>query len=254
MRPVSRLAAAVAVFASIAWTSLVSDVRVETRVDPRVRPVVSALVDSLQKEGIQPEPLIQYALEGTVKGGRPQVILVGVQRWATDLRRSRGILGPGATPDEVNAGAKALRAGAKEDDLRRFRDERIERRYATALNTVAYLVGARVPSDTASIILVNVLLAGANEGQLRQMEQDIVRDITGGAPAGQSAVARARGVLEAIAAGVPDGVTPGATLPSTRGTARPADPMANGTLRGSAVGNKGEVRPPLPRGKDSKRP
>lgn len=254
MRPLSRLAAAAAVFASVAWTSLVTDVRVETRVDPRVRPVVSAIVDSLQKEGIQPEPLIQYALEGTMKGGRPQVILVGVQRWATDLRRSRGILGPGATPDEVNAGAKALRAGAKEDDLRRFRDERIEHRYATALNTVAYLVGAKVPSDTASIVLVNLLLAGANEVQLHLMEQDIVRDITGGAPAGQSAVARARGVLEAIEAGVPDGVTPGATLPSTRGTARPADPMANGTLRGSAVGNKGEVRPPLPRGKDSKRP
>jgi hypothetical protein len=254
MRPRSRLAAAIAVFASIAWTALVSDVRVETRVDPRVRPVVSALVDSLQKEGIQPEPLIQYALEGTMKAGRPQVIVAGVQRWATDLRRSRGILGPGATPDEVNAGAKALRAGAKEEDLRRFRDERIEHRYAAALNTVAYLVGAKVPSDTASIVLVNLLLAGANEAQLHQMEQDIVRDITGGAPAGQSAVARARGVLEAIDAGVPDGVTPGATLPSTRGTARPADPMANGTLRGSAVGNKGEVRPPLPRGKDSKRP
>jgi hypothetical protein len=254
MRRLTRVAAGLAVFASVAWTSLATDERIEKRVDSRVRAAVAAIVDSLQGEGIQPEPLIQYALEGTEKRGRPQVILAGVQRWASDLRRSRGLLGPSATPDEVNAGAKALRAGARDVDLSRFRDSKIEHRHAAAIHTLAFLVSARVPSDTASIILVNLLLAGANEGQLHELQDDVVRDITGGAPAGQSAVARARGVLEAIEAGVPDGVTPGATLPSTRGTARPADPMANGTLRGSAVGNKGEVRPPLPRGKDSKRP
>ena len=254
MRRAFRPALGLAVLVTAAFTSVASDVRVETRVDSRVRPAVSAIVDSLQAEGIQPEPLIQYALEGTEKRGRPQVILAGVQRWATDLRRSRSLLGPGATPDEVSAGAKALRAGATEADLLRFRNARIEFRYATALNTIAFLVNAKVSSDTASIILVNLVLAGATETQLRQLQDDVVRDVTAGAPAGQSAVARARGILEAIEASGPDGVAPGATLPSTRGTARPADPMANGTLRGSAVGSKGEVRPPAPRGKDSKRP
>ncbi|HEX9564975.1 MAG TPA: hypothetical protein VF981_13420 [Gemmatimonadaceae bacterium] len=255
MRTRARSLLALGALASVAWTAAPSDVRIETRVDPRIRSAVGAIWDSLVSEGLFPEPLVQYALEGTQKRGRPDVILAGVRRWATDLRRARTLLGPNATPMEVNAGAKALRAGAKEDELVRFRDATIERRYASALNTIAYLIKLGVPSDTASRLLVNLAMSGASELQLRLMQDDVERDIGGGMPAGLAAFTRAVGVVQAIEAGVPDGVTPGATLPSTRGTARPADPMANGNLRGSAVGSKGEiVRPPAPRGKDSKRP
>lgn len=249
----NRFLAAFAVLATVAWTAA-SDVRIETRVDARVRAQVAALVDSLQDEGLHPEPLIQYALEGTGKGGRPDIILAGVKRWAKDLRHSRDVLGPAATPDEVNAGAKALRAGAREEELRRFRDERLQHRYAGALNTIAHLINLKVPSDTASRLLVNLALAGATDAQLSTLQSDVQRNIDGGMPAGAAAVAGAVGVLSVIEASGRDGVPPGATLPSTLGSRRPADPMANGNFGRSAVGNTGEVRPPAPRGKDSKRP
>lgn len=247
----------VAAFAAFGFTLARSDVRIETRVDARIRASVAAIADSLEREGFLPEPLVDYALEGTRKGGSPEKILAGVRKWATDLRRARRLLGPNATPDEVNAGAMALRAGVDESKFERLRIERTTQRYASALNTMAYLVSSGVPADTASTVLVNIALSGASELQIRTLQDEIQSDINRGMPPGSAMVARAYGLLRAIEAsrGSADGVVPGAALPSTRGTARPTDPMASGSSRGSAVGNQGDgARPPAPRGKDNKRP
>ncbi len=255
MLKVSRPLLVLGVLASLAWLPGLSDPRIESRVDPRIRAEVAAVTDSLIAEGLRPEPLIDYALEGTEKRGKPELILAGVRRWAADLRRARDLLGPQASPAEVNAGAEALRAGASVDQLKRFRNARLERRYDVSLNTVAFLIKRGVPADTASTLVVNLTFAGANDIQLRELQDAIERDILAGTPAGPAAVARAAGLLDTMNSGAPDGVTSGRTLPSTRGTGLPADPMSIGGLRGSAVGNKGElVRPPAPRGKDSKRP
>lgn len=240
---------------AIGATRVAADVRIEQRVDPRIRAQVASIADSLEREGFQPEPLVQYALEGTQKRGNPEVILAGVRRWSRDLRAARQLLGPNATPDEVNAGAKALRAGVEPRQLERLRAERIDQRYTSALNTMAYLISAGVPKDTASTVLVNVALASASEADIRALQDEIERDINRGTPPGLATVARALGLLEAMELRDQNGVIPGAALPSSRGTARPADPMSRGTLGGSAVGNTGDAaRPPAPRGKDNKRP
>ena len=104
----------VAAFAVASFGLIVSDARIDTRVDPRIRTTVAAIYDSLDREGIKAEPLVQYALEGTEKRGNPDVILSGVRRWAKELRRARKVLGPNATQNEIHAGAKALRAGVDE--------------------------------------------------------------------------------------------------------------------------------------------
>jgi hypothetical protein len=251
-RRLSAASFSIAAFAAFGFTLVRSDSRVEERVDARIRASVAAIVDSLEREGLQPEPLVDYALEGTQKAGDPAKILAGVRKWATDLRRSRQLLGPNASPDEVNAGAKALRAGVDEAKLERLRVERTNQRYASSLSTIAYLVSSGVTADTASTVLVNIALAGASEAQIRKLQDEIQSDINRGMPPGASTVARAFGLLQAIEAsrGNADGVVPGAALPSTRGTARPADPMANGTMGRSANGNQA----PAPRGKDTKRP
>ena len=92
------------------FTAAVSDVRIETRVDARIRSSVAAIADSLQREGVTAELMIQSALEGTMKKADPQVILNVVRKWAVDLRRSRQLLGPNAKDDEISAGAQAIRA------------------------------------------------------------------------------------------------------------------------------------------------
>ena len=256
-RRVTAVSFSLAAFAAVGFTVVRSDLRIEQRVDPRIRVSVAAIADSLEREGLKPEPLVDYALEGTQKGGRPEVILAGVRKWAKDLRRARYLLGPNANAAEVNAGARAIRSGVDEAQLMRLRGGKNEQRYASALSTMAYLISRGVPADTASTVLVNIALNDASDAQIRALQDEIERDINGGTPPGSAAVARAFGLLKAIEAGRDgeDGVVPGTALPSTRGTARPADPMANGTLRGSAVGNQGDAaRPPAPRGKDNKRP
>jgi hypothetical protein len=246
-----------AALAAAGFSAFISDHRIETRVDARIRGTVAAIADSLTREGVTAEPLIDYALEGTGKGGSPQVILSGVRKWARDLRRASELLGPNASPDEVEAGAKAIRAGVNEQQLERFRDAKRELRLASAMSTMAYLIPKGVPADTATTVLVNIALASASEAEIKALQDQIERDINGGTPPGLSIVGRAVGLLEAMSArqDSTDGVVPGTALPSTRGTARPADPMANGGLGRSAVGNKGDAaRPPAPRGKDNKRP
>ena len=246
-----------AAFSAAGFTLAAGDDRVEKRVDASIRAAVASIVDSLQREGVSPEPLVDYALEGTQKGGDPGKILTGVRKWARDLRRSRQLLGPNAKDDEVEAGAAAIRAGVPERHLTRIREARKEQRFASALSTMAYLIPRGVPADTAANVLINVALASATDADIRSLQDEIERDISGGTPPGMSAVAREQGLLDAISAGrgSTDGVVPGTTVPSTRGTARPADPMANPNARGSAVGNKGDAaRPPAPRGKDTKRP
>lgn len=109
-----------------------SDERIEMRVDARIRVTVAAICDSLDREGITGEPLVQYALEGTEKRGNPEVILAGVRGWAKDLRRSRRILGPNATPNEISSGAKALRAGLSETQLQGARQAKGNHRFAYA--------------------------------------------------------------------------------------------------------------------------
>ena len=244
-----------AAFVVAGFTVAGSDARIEQRVNPRIRAAVAAIADSLEREGVKPEPLVDYALEGTQKGGDPEIILAGVRKWAKDLRRSRFLLGPNANQAEVEAGAHAIRAGVDEAQLQRLRDTRSNQRYASALGTMAYLVGRGVPADTASTLLVNLVLRDATDADVRSLQDEIDRDINVGTPPGLAAVARDGGVLSAMEAGRggADGVVPGAAFPSRSGTARPADPMANPTLRGSSVGSQG-ARPPAPRGKDIKRP
>ena len=117
--------------AAASLTLFASDVRIETRVDARIRVTVAAISDSLDREGITGEPLVQYALEGTEKRGNPELILAGVRRWAKDLRRSRRILGPNATPNEISSGAKALRAGVSEKQLQSVREAKGGQRFAS---------------------------------------------------------------------------------------------------------------------------
>ena len=126
-----------AAYAAASLPVLASDERIETRVDVRIRAAVAAICDSLDREGITGEPLVQYALEGTEKGGNPDVIIAGVRRWAKDLRRSRRILGPNATLDEISSGAKALRAGLSEKQLRGMREAKGNQRFASGSVSVA---------------------------------------------------------------------------------------------------------------------
>src|SRR5947208_6338147 len=123
MRPLLRsagvLAAAGALAALVAVTAAAqdrqgrqgqNDPRLE-RLDAGARPLVASVIDSARAAGLPTEPLVQRALEGATKGAPGTLIASAVQRLAADLGRARAVLGAGATPPELEAGARAPAAG-----------------------------------------------------------------------------------------------------------------------------------------------
>lgn len=240
--------------AAISWTWGTVDPRLDERLAGRTRVAVVAMVDSAEREKLQTEPLIDLALEASMKRARQDMIVQSVRQLLQHMRRAKTALGGESTPDEVTAAAKALKAGVDIRHIERLRTARTgQQRFASALNALTYIVAQGVPSDTAATVFVNLALASATDAQISSLQRDIDRDIAGGTPAGLAATVRGDGLERVIAAQGNLGGAPGSTLPSARGTTRAADPSATGPVAGGAAGN---TVPGAPggRGKPVKRP
>lgn len=254
---------------TLAWTTLDVDPRLEMRVDASIRDKVQAIVDSAAKAGLLTEPLVDLALEITRKiemarargrGTSMERVVELVRAHWGEMQMARAALGPRSTPEEVSAGAKALKAGVNIRHLERLREVPKGQKYAMALGSLTLLVQTGVPSDTAATAIVNLVLASATDEQISSLQKEILSDIEAGTPAGAAIMARADGLERVIAAQANNGGVPGTALPSARGSMRSADPAASGPVAGTPAGSKlpgsaGEgPRPPAPRGRDPKRP
>ncbi len=241
--------------AVMAMVRLEVDPRLESRLDAATRSAVGAIVDSMRNDGLPVEPIIQRALEGATKRAPGPAIVAAVRRDAELLREAGEALGPGASEDEIMAGATALRAGVPARQLERLRKVKPGQRYASALGVLTYIVGMSVPADTAADVVVGLVLASASDEQLNALQADVERDISGGTPAGLAATTRGLWLGNVLAeAKANDGGARGAGLPSVRGSTRSADPAANGQM-GTKVnaGTSGDGSPPAaPRGRPKK--
>lgn len=241
---------------SLAWWAG-TDPRLTMRLDARTSEAVSAIVESAKREGVPTEPLIKKALEGASKRAAGETIIAVVRGYANDLRRAREALGPKSSEEEVKAGADALRAGVKMQELERLREAKAGQRFAVALDAMSYLVNRGVPADTASSALVRLVLASATDEQITALRADIERDIAGGMPSGLSTAARANGLEQVIAAADENGGAPGTALPSGRGSIGSAGLGVNAgaAVQGNAAtgGVPNDGPKPSPRGKP-KRP
>lgn len=162
------------------------------RLDPETRARVVAIVDSARGAGLPGEPLIQRALEGSMKNAAGDRIVTAVRRLAADLGTARGALGSKATPAELEAGVAALRAGATPATLTRLRDLR-QPPVTMALAVLADLVASGVPADSATAALL-VLAPTARDADLVEFRRAVERDIALGAPPATATSVRALGV------------------------------------------------------------
>lgn len=250
IRPILALAAV----GAMTQATVNVDPRLQGRLSGRALAAVTAIVDSAERAGLQTEPLIDRALEAAVKvRNNDDLVIRHVSRFWTAMQQARAALGPASTPAEVTAGANALRAGVDVRELERLRETRQGQRYAGALNSLTTLIRANIPVDTATKVIINLVLAGATDQQISLLQAEIERDLQAGVPAVAAVTARGQG-LEVLLANPDNSGLPGTALPSARGTTRPVDPTAR-PVGGSAVGNTAPgTRPPAPRGKDNKRP
>ena len=178
--------------------------RLQERLPDAVRLEVEAVLDSARVAGLPTEPLVDRALEGATKRAPDDRIVTAVRRLAGELGAARAALGAAASPAEIVAGAIALRAGARPDDLQRLRVLHTNRSVAVAAAVLADLVATGVPPDTATAAVL-ALAGRANDAEYVTFRRNVERDVALGA----SAVA-ALGVRLATAA---DQAIPEATRP-----------------------------------------
>src|SRR5215472_2087056 len=86
-------------------------------------PAVQTIIDSAGRAGLPTRPLVEKALEGAAKGAPEDAIARAVRSLAAALGEARLALGT-STDDELNAGAVALRLGARPQDLKSLRAAR----------------------------------------------------------------------------------------------------------------------------------
>jgi len=161
------------------------------RLDPETRARVVAIVDSARGAGLPGEPLIQRALEGSMKNAAGDRIVTAVRRLAADLSTARGALSSKATTAELEAGVAALRAGATPATLTHLRQLR-HPPVTMALAVLADLVASGVPADSATAALL-ALAPTARDADLVEFRRAVERDIALGAPPATATSVRAMG-------------------------------------------------------------
>lgn len=248
MRSVRQLALLAAVAGSAVAQQPSADERLGSRLDASTRDQVVALVDSLKSEGLPTEPIIDRALEGASKRAEGSRIVAVVRGYAGHLRVARSVLGPASTPREIVAGANALKAGIKTEELQRVRAARDGIRYAVAFDVLTGLKNRSVPNDTAVRVIASLVKLAANDQQYVTLLDQIESAIAAGMPPAVAASTQGITVERAVLAEAANGGAPGAPLPSSRGTLQTGPSATPVPTTAAGVQTEGKAAP-APRGK-----
>src|SRR5258707_9174816 len=149
------------------------------RLDSNTFAAVGALMVSARTAGLPVEPLVRRALEGTAKHAEPDRIVAAVRRLAGELEVARAALGHESSAAELDAGASALRAGVRPEDLTLLRQRRTQS-LTVALAALTDLVVSGVPPDSAASAVL-ALAARAPDDQIPDFRPAGKRDIALGA-------------------------------------------------------------------------
>lgn len=189
--------------------------RLSNRLDGPTYEQVRRIVDSARERGLPIEPLVNKALEGSLKEAPGTRIVSAVAALATRLETSMAELQPGPSESELVAGANALAVGVPPATLRRVRHLQRDRAVAVPLAVLSELIARGVPVERASSMVLALLERGATPRQLMAMSVLVYQDIAAGVPADAALDVRMRGVLSTLPA-----------HPSAAAEARGASPVS----------------------------
>lgn len=182
----------------VASAARAQDPRLERRLDSTTLAAVGALMDSARAAGLPVEPLVQRALEGSAKHADSERIVAAVRRLAGELGVARAALGRESSPAELDAGASALRAGVRPEDLTLLRQRRTQP-LTVALAALTDLVTGGVPPDSAAAAVL-ALAPRARDDQIAEFRRAVERDIALGASPAAAAALRVDATLRDVGA------------------------------------------------------
>ncbi len=199
MTPIRRVSGLVLVAAlALARPAHAQDPRLERRLDSTTLAAVGALMDSARVAGLPVEPLVQRALEGSAKHADSDRIIAAVRRLAGEVGVARAALGRESSPAELDAGASALRAGVRPEDLTLLRQRRTQS-LTVALAALTDLVTSGVPPDSAAAAVL-ALATQARDDQIADFRRAVERDIALGASPAAAAAVRVDATLRDVGA------------------------------------------------------
>lgn len=180
MRPLPRAALLLLGACVIGRGAAAQEARLVGRLSAAARAEVQTVLDSARREGLPLEPLVDRALEGAVKGADDARIVAAVRRLADELAAAREAFGPGVADAEVAAGASALRAGARGENLERLRRLRPGQSVTVAAAVLTDLVALGIPADTATAAVL-ALAERADDATYLAFRRNVERDVALGA-------------------------------------------------------------------------
>jgi len=170
------------------------DSRLVARLSLELAAAVQAQVNAGTDAGLPAEPLIQKALEGSVKGAPDVVIERAVRDLRERMQTAQGAL-DGGSEAELVAAAGALFQGVSESRLRELRTTAPGRPLAVPLVVLSDLIERGVALDLASRTVIDLSQAGIDGEEFDAFRRQVLDDIDSGAPPGAAMSTRARGFL-----------------------------------------------------------
>lgn len=175
-----------------------SDRTLPSQLSAPTRATLERIIDSARVAGLPIDPLYSKVREGLFRSADESRVIAAVQRLGRDLGDARDALGESAVPEEIVAGANALRAGIRATDLTRLRDARrkTDHPLTVALVVLADLAARGIPPAMAASSVNELVTRNVSDGSLMSFRQNVERDLTGGRSPASAIDSRTRALIE----------------------------------------------------------
>lgn len=205
---------------------------------------VLARVREARAQGLPGDALANRALKFAAKGVPPAAIARAVDEQAVRMAQVKTLLqsarGRPAAPDEIEAGAEAMRTGLTAAQVRTLaRDAPSGRSLAVPLYVVQGLVARGLPADSALRRVVERLTARASDADLERLPAQLPVTPPGGAGEVPNPPGRALGLVRQGAGSPGHGATGGPPVGIPRNGGAKAKPAKPATPRGPGRGPGG---------------
>jgi hypothetical protein len=161
------------------------------KLDPASRNVVDLVMDSAVASGLPARSILSRALEGIAKKVDNRRIVDAVRRRLVSLRAARTRLG-NVSDDELEAAAAVLEAGAKPEELDRFRARPQGHTQLEAFTVWADFLTRGVPKDEAFSAINKLWQDGADDATFHSLWNNVQADILQGLSPGTALQNRIR--------------------------------------------------------------
>ena len=149
--------------------------------DPEASAQLSKIVESVRTNGLPIEPVVAQARRGALIHAPSARIVSAAQAVANRLVVAREALGPRSANADLAAGENALAVkGVTRDMLELIRAAEPAKTVAVPLGVMAQLVASGVAPGQATEIVSRLIRAGATNGQLVSLGNDVNQDVTAG--------------------------------------------------------------------------